>query len=217
MPRAAATIVALLIGVTGAAVAAPVSSGSPRSEAAHSRQVVDHTRVIRISPVTREGHLSHGFHVTHRDGRATCWTQSIAVAHAFRCMNGRSSILDPCWVQRVTGHWVICLEAPWERKVVRLHVTKGFAHLPRGERHPEPWAMTTMSGVHCVQSQGASDEVGKYGISYPCDRRRALLAEPDRRVQPWTMHQAKQAHNHWRLAGEVRIARAFYGRRSLNP
>lgn len=201
-PSRSLAAVLLALGVLVALVAPATAT----PEATTSTSTSTATVVKRVTPLTRAGHLRHGYTVaaTHK-GR--CWTSSFENGRLYRCFTG-NLIHDPCWKQ--TGrHSVVCLAVPWGTKVTRIRLTK---RLPATETYgPRLWGLRLGDSidVNCTASQGASGVVNGEGISYYCQRNWALLESPDQSTALWTMDTARWVTDHYEFRGSHHLTMAW--------
>jgi hypothetical protein len=131
------------------------------------------TQVVSFSPFAADGALRAGVKIAPRSGK--CWTTASApvVQRAYRCMAG-NLIHDPCFEPPggvdAAAPAVVCVAAPWERTVIRLHLQSKPDFETSGNPHPTlPWAMRLAGGRRCTFQQGASglDRAGRR-LNYNC-------------------------------------------------
>jgi hypothetical protein len=169
------------------------------------------TLAVRYSPFAPTGALAAGLRAAPMRGGA-CSTGSFVVADpvAFRC-SAADRIYDPCYADLVTslvaGPTVVCVRAPWARRVLRLRI--GAPPDPRLRAAPgtPPWALRLASGRRCLFVQGARPRVRGRRLDYVCDGRRVLFGLPDRRAATWRIRQARNARG--RALRRVAIAVAW--------
>lgn len=167
-----------------------------------------HTRVVRVSPLTRSGQVRPGLRVvTTKPG--TCQPFSEVVAGAYRCFSDSNLVLDPCW--RKSAHTVICLPNPWARTVTRMRV-RGRLGAPGRALSALPWALRLRGGERCVALQGATGVAGGRRISYGCFDGRQLAGRPDRRRAVWRIRRVRRSGGHFSLDGSAAITTAYFGR-----
>jgi hypothetical protein len=190
-------MVARLVATALLAAALPATAGAAA-----------HTRVARVSPLTKAGHVRPGLRVTTTKP-GTCQPFSETVAGAYRCFSDSNLVLDPCW--KAGAHTVVCWPSPWARTVTRMHVrgslgrpNRGFAALP--------WAMRLRDGTRCVALQGATGVVAGRRISYGCRDGSSLAGRPNRRRRLWRIRRVDQSGGHFKLGPTATIATAYFGR-----
>ena len=199
----------LIVGVVMALVSPTTATARPDRPAVTATNATTATArttmVRRVTVLTKAGHLRQRYTVT-RHGKGHCWTSSMVNGRLYRCFKG-NFVLDPCW--KLSGHRaVVCLRAPWTRKVTRLRLTR---KLPATDRFgPALWGLRVGDGigVNCEISQGAAGTVDGKGISYYCQHNWVLLGHPDRSTSPWTIATAKRVNGHYERRGRhhLRVA-----------
>lgn len=136
-------------------------------------------------------------HVTKTvDG--SCFSGSLAADRddAWRCMSG-NFLYDPCFSSAKAKGIVLCPADPWKRSGIKIKLTKPLPkkHADKGKpsTHGLPWGIQTTSGRKCVIETGATWEFHGQRANYYCSSKLWLYGDPDRKVEPWTIH-AGPAH-----------------------
>jgi hypothetical protein len=122
----------------------------------------------------------------------------------YRCLK-RNLIHDPCyWDLYSTRERVVCVAAPWKRKVVVLRSSSPGDEYTSKRR---PWALILTSGRRCRFVTGATTVVHGRRLNYFCTGKRYLFGYPDRRPRFWKVRQARDPQG----AGmkKVRVRRAW--------
>src|ERR671931_2797042 len=122
------------------------------------------TERLIYSPFATDGSLLQRLKVTtHTVG--TCATGSYVVARAgtYRCFDG-NVIRDPCFsdarASTASGEPVVaCVESPWARAAVSLHLDGEPSSAGQAAPGRPPWALQLASGPRCVFAEGASNVV----------------------------------------------------------
>jgi hypothetical protein len=175
--------------------------------------------IANVTPFTADGHLRSDLRIVQRT-TGTCEPGSDTLPNnVYRCFF-QSVVADPCWRDyRAVTPAVICLQAPWDRTVVRLRLAAAPAPSHgHTDLKAEPWGISLQSGARCLAFQGAHDTLtGKEGspvIDYYCGRALALVRGIDRSHQPWTIRAARITHqlsHPYALVGRVPIRTAWFG------
>lgn len=170
------------------------------------------TRVFTYSPFTAGGSVSPDLSVTPRSG--DCWTTPEApVAHlAYRCMAG-NVIHDPCFEPPggldPAHPSVICVDAPWNPNVIRLHLTRTPDVKPARTANPRlPWAIGLTTGELCVFVQGATGlDTAHRRFNYVCGssvhETRWLFGTVDRSHATWRIHGGRPSRSGGRYAAKA--------------
>jgi hypothetical protein len=198
----------LAVGVMAVSAAAVATGTSPRT-----------TVAANVTPFTADGHLRNGFRVV-RQVTGTCGPGSDALPNdVYRC-SFDNLIVDPCWRDyRAAAPAVVCLEAPWDRTVIRLRLAAAPAPSHgRANLNAEPWGIQLRSGARCLAFQGAHDTLtgteGGAVIDYYCGRTLALIRGIGRSHPTWTIRAARITHRlsrPYRFIGRVAIKTAWFG------
>jgi hypothetical protein len=192
-----------------AAVACLVVS-SPAAEAAAG---LHRTTTSNVNPVNlRTHHLKPGYRITHSVSGADCWTGSLTVPGAYRCMAGHY-IHDPCWPFAKPGSdfsGMACLGVPWSHRVFWLRKTGPDSVDKRRGR--ALWGLRLADGNHCAVSTGANDTYHGKVVDFWCAKGHvALLGRPNRHHRVWRIVAVTYSHGRIVHPRTVLIAHAYYG------
>jgi hypothetical protein len=197
-----------VLGLAAVPIAAVAHPGSSRA-----------TVVTTVTPFTADGHLRGDLRVVQQSP-GTCGPGSDTLANdVYRCSYD-GMVIDPCWRDyRAAGPWVVCLNHPWGRAVVRLRLASApVASHGRANSNAEPWGVQLASGARCLAYQGAHDTMtGREGgavIDYYCSANLALVRGIDRSRSSWTIRAARVTHRPSRpytFIGRVAIKIAWFG------
>lgn len=172
------------------------------------------TTRVEAGPVTSTGAVRPGLTVKATLGGATCTAASEAVGAGYRCFADHG-VYDPCWAETTNPSRpsVLCLLAPWARKVTRLLSAQPLEPLPPGDPGFDafPWGLTLADGNQCVLAQGAHDQFNGRVVDYTCDRRVYVLRGLDRRQALWRAQTARNTGTGYSRGPTVTITRAWYG------
>jgi hypothetical protein len=198
----------LTAGLIGPAGAATTSLVPTTPDAA--------TVVARISPVDSDGALAAGYTIKHRYGDANCESGSPTVGKAYQCFTPKApqGIFDSCWVA-ANQHFVVCLTQPWQHKVARLHVTRGFGDSSGFLKVHKPWGMRVGAGLRCRVILDPTDTTRGQYVDYACNHKTAL-AGPIRRGSTWAVHAYRKVHHGghhltYRSLGMQPVVTAWFG------
>jgi hypothetical protein len=216
-PRRISRLAAIVLLSTITLAAAALVAASGRAAATARR-----TEVVQWSPFDARGTIKHSLAVKTVAAVGGCGDVgpgSEAIGdYGYRC-GFANYIDDPCWRDGPgrTEH-VICAADPWTRSVKRIRVPKlmlrvgvTFAGMPG-----PVWAIELMNGDRCTIAQGAHDTVTGRGtglvVDYYCKSGIVLLRNL-RRGGVWRIGSARfdRSRGRYRLLGDVRVRRAFYG------
>jgi hypothetical protein len=110
--------------------------------------------------------------------------------YAWRCFQG-NLIRDPCFSQPPKSAIVVCPQAPWNRRVLVLRLTRP---LPTGwvgirQKGNFPWAVITADGRHCTSYAG----IAGLGLAatYGCQDGSNLAGYVRRGSATWTIHETR--------------------------
>ncbi len=200
--RVLLTVCTLLLGVSVAAGAAPV--GGSDSDLGDSSDSVVATSLVYVRPVDDEGRLKDGFRVTKSKQHASCGdpmgVASKLVDGALSCARGLVT-WDPCWSEKGGSRpSVICMTAPWKRRVVRLFTSLEVT--PPSLVEPDvnsetgtPWGVELENGDRCLFFAGGArgwvDDDPIYYYCRPDKQRLVLLGTMDRSSPAWTTRAAR--------------------------
>jgi hypothetical protein len=107
-------------------------------------------------------------------------------------------IYDPCFSSQTGGDvgWVVCAQSPFVRTVIKFVLTKA---LPYGSGNKQgdptkfdPWGIQLVSGVTCVNIQGATGAIAGMRIGYYCSNKGVLVGSPKRATATWHVFFAKR-------------------------
>ena len=207
--RRVALVLVLVAGSMLASAAGSAASTSPTAAATALRaRSLPATQVHRVSPLTPSGHLRPGYHVT-KHHPARCFGHSFLNGQAYHCENGVDGHqYDPCW--KFSARSVVCLQTPWDRTLVRLHLKRigpgsgPRAWLPRPSNvPPRSWGVQLGAGLgwRCERPGDVVPGLGTHHISYVCNvpnhwdasrpRGWVLVDELNRDPSTWTILSAK--------------------------
>jgi hypothetical protein len=209
VPRAFSTI-------TLAATAALVAASG------HAAPTARRTEVVQWSPFTAGGTIKRSLVAKAMAAVGGCGAVgpgSEAIGeYGYRC-GFANYIVDPCWRDGPgrTEH-VICAASPWTRSVERLRVPKLMLRVGvTFAGAPSPvWAIELTNGDRCTIAQGAHSTVTGRGtglvVDYYCESG-IVLVRNLRRGAVWRIGSARfdRRRGRYRLLGDVRVRRAFYG------
>lgn len=197
---------ASLLAVPPSVIAAPSGSAAPSVTAARSA-----TRVVMASPVGPAGHLLPGYRVAKRLPGGMCKPTSTVTGNAYRCVVRFT--YDPCWLTAKHAY-VVCLTSPYQRKVTRIHVTRGY-HNAGGLGDPVriPWGLQLANGVKTTRIGGDFGKVRGQRINYSYnDFKVVLYGRPDKSQPVWRIRKARDAGGfRFKPAGWVAIKKAWFG------
>lgn len=146
------------------------------------------TQQRTVSPVDDADQLAAGYRIAHNYGNASCESGSPTVGKAYECFTPQSSegIYYSCWVQ-ANQHFVLCLDKPWQHKVVRLHVTRGYGDSSGFSKVQRPWGLRLANGLRCLVILGPVHVTHGNPVNYYCNHRRALAGKINQRRGTWTV------------------------------
>jgi hypothetical protein len=169
------------------------------------------TKVVMTSPVDATGHLLPGYKVVKRLPGAKCTPRSTVTGNAYKCVSHFT--YDPCWLSGKHAY-VVCLASPYEHRVTRLHVTRGY-HNKGGLRHskPLPWGLRLDNGVKTTVIPGDFGEVNGKRINYSYNNFKTVLYGPPDKSEPvWRIRRARDnGRFHFKPDGWVTISKAWFG------
>ncbi|HVT22391.1 MAG TPA: hypothetical protein VHE57_13500 [Mycobacteriales bacterium] len=191
-----------LVALVAAAGCVLVPASAPAAPAA--------TQVLTVSPVSDNGHLLPGYKVVKRLPGAKCTPRSVVTGNAYKCVSHFT--YDPCWLTAKHGY-VDCLASPYQRKVTRLHVTRGYNKGGPGAAKKLPWGLRLTTGVKTTVIPGKFGEVQGRKINYSYHNFQTVLYGPIDKSEPlWRIRRARDdGRFHFKPAGWVTIARAWFG------
>lgn len=201
----AATMLALSVLVGGLVTSA---------QAAASRVA---TQQRTVSPVDDGNQLAAGYRIAHNYGNASCESGSPTVGKAYECFTPQSSegIYYSCWVQ-ANQNFVLCLDKPWQHKVVRLHVTRGYGDSSGFDKVQRPWGVRLANGYRCLVILGPVHTTHGQPVNYYCNHNRALAGKINERHRVWMVRTFREVHHpgrptEFRSTGSRAIAVAWAG------
>jgi len=178
------------------------------------------TSVVRLSPVDAQGALATGFTIHHRFSNANCESGSPTVGKAYECFTPQSGqgVYHSCWVQ-TDHHFVICLVEPWQHKVDRLHVTRGYGKGPGFHRIHLPWGVRIGNRIRCLVIVDPTDTTRGHRVDYGCNHKDVLAGPIRRRGATWHAHVYRRVHHGgnrltYKSLGVKPIAVAWFGKPS---
>ena len=162
------------------------------------------TRVIRYTPFTKDGDVKPRLKAVSRRGSCRFDSRLVLRDDAWRCRTGRTR-RDPCFDNPVVEDEVVCVKAPWGRRVAVIDTPLDDSDrtYPSGGR---PWAVKV--GRHrCLFSPRAKRKVHGRRLRYVCGRRGPFLfGLPNRRKRTWTIRIAKTRRGKDLRRAKVRVA-----------
>jgi hypothetical protein len=178
------------------------------------------TDVVHLSPVDAQGALAPGFTIRHRFGDANCSSGSPTVGKAYECFTPQSGqgVFDSCWVQ-ADHHFVLCLVEPWQHKVARLHVTRGYGKGPGFHQVHLPWGVRIGNRIHCGVILAPTDTTRGHYVDYSCNHKEVLAGPINRHGATWRAHAYRKVHHGghrlaYKSLGVRPIATAWFGKAS---
>lgn len=173
-----------------------------------------------VSPVDATGHLAPGYDIRHRYAAASCESGSPTTGSAYQCFSPQSPdpLYTSCWVT-VAADRVDCLVAPWQHKVVRLQVTRGYDDSAGFETVGRPWGVRLARGERCLVILGPVHVVRGKPVNYYCNHKLALAGRIDHHRSAWRVSVFRKMHQRgrpttYRPLGRHRIAVAWSGQPS---
>src|SRR4051794_16795572 len=121
--------------------------------------------------------------------RGSCWTGSLAVPRpdAYRCFVGSNGIADPCFASPAQHAWVVCIQRPATRRVLRLNLSQPLppngSNVTHGARLP--WAVRLTQAVDCRISTGANGVLHGRVALYACTDGGSLAAQVHQAAPRW--------------------------------
>ena len=193
--------------------AACVAAGTSFATAAPAATVTP-TAIVNLSPVTASGALATGYTVTKHLLRGHCETGTISTGNGYRCFAGKT-VLDPCWVTS-SKKYVDCLAQPWAYDVVQLKVSKGYSNYGGVQAKADlPWGVQLAGGTRCLRIQGTPAFIDGQVQTYRCPRTRYVLTGNQyKSTKVWKIREAKKVAHGYKEIGKVRIATAWFGKKS---
>lgn len=203
-----------------ATVLATMLAGSPISGV--TAAPVTATTVHAVRPVDGSGALAAGFTIHRRYGDASCESGSPTVGKAYQCFTPRSpdAIYNACWVQ-ADRHFVLCLVKPWEHRIVRLHVTRGFGDSSGFLTVKRPWGLRLANGNRCLVILGPVHVVHGHQVNYYCNHKVAIAGAINERHKVWTVNVFRKVNHRgrpteFRRVGRQQVDVAWNGAPSLH-
>jgi hypothetical protein len=124
----------------------------------------------------------------------SCFSGSSAINRddAWRCSSGKF-LYDPCFSSSKAKGLVLCPADPWRQSGIEIKLTKPLPAKFRDKGKPStsglPWGIETASGLKCRIETGATGVFHHLRANYLCPGNRWLYGGPDRKQEPWTIHQ----------------------------
>lgn len=165
---------------------------------------VARTRVITYSPFTGEGAVKPRLKAVERSGTCRLDSRVVLRDDAWRCRTGRRG-RDPCFDNPVIEDEVVCVKAPWSRRVALIDTPLDDSDrvFPSGSR---PWAVK-VGRRRCLFRPGSKRKVHGKRLTYVCGRRGPFLfGVPSRRRPTWTIRIAKTRRGKGLSRVKVRVA-----------
>jgi len=197
-----------LVALSGPALARPAAVTPP-------------TTVRTITPVTATGTLAPGYTIARHYGNANCASGSPTVGKAYQCFTPASpvGIYDACWVQ-ANHHYVLCIEKPWQRKVTRLHVTRGYGDSSGFMTVHRPWGARLGSRIRCLVILGPVHAIHGKPRRYLCNHKIVLAGKITRRGTSWRAAEYRKIRHRghrttYRSLGRHPAAVVWFGKASV--
>jgi hypothetical protein len=178
------------------------------------------TAIRTVSPVTAAGQLAAGFTITHRYTDANCQSGSPTTGRSYACFAPTSpeGVFDSCWVESDTS-FAICLVKPWQHKVARLHVTRGYDDSHGFLTVHQPWGVRLGQHTRCLVILAPVNSAQGRPINYACNKKIVLAGSIDRGSATWRIRAYRRVHRkrhpvHYRPMGRQPIAIAWSGKPS---
>lgn len=206
---ASAVLLTTLTASTGVALAGPAGPAASTP-----------TDVRTVGPLDADNRLAHGYRIAHRYGNANCESGSPTVGKAYQCFtpDAPQGIFNSCWVQ-ADKSFVVCLVRPWQLKVARLHVTRGYGDSSGFLHVHEPWGVRLARGERCLVILGPVHSAGGRRINYSCRHKIVLAGQIHRHAATWRARAYRTVHhgNHvvtYRSLGTLPLSVAWSGKPS---
>ena len=193
----------LLIGAPGIAPSAP-----------------SRTQVVRWSPFDSAGKLKAGLRVKSAEGGCTDIGYTFVGGIGYRCGFG-NFLLDACFRDGPNPtDYVICIDRPWDRRVVRLRSVGLLLYPGVTFTAPAryPWGIVLGDGNRCSVEQGAHGGLTAHGkryvVDYDCEEDDIfLLREGIERGRVWRVNAARLNETTLRFTflGHVPVRRVYFG------
>jgi hypothetical protein len=162
------------------------------------------TRVVEYTPFTTDGQVKSRLTTISRAGTCRLDSRLALRDDAWRCRTGRVT-RDPCFDNPVVEDQVVCVKAPWSRRVVLIDtpLDDGARTYPRGSR---PWALT-VGRRRCLFTPRSRRRVHGRRLSYRCGRRGPFVfGLPNRRRPTWRVLIARTRSGEGLKRAKVRAA-----------
>ena len=128
---------------------------------------------------------------------------------AWRCTSD-TLLYDPCFSSNRAKGIVLCPAAAWKRSGVKIDLTGGlptqFGNFRPPTTRGRPWAMQTLSGARCMLEATGPIISRKVVGRYACTNGQWLWNQPNRGVQPWTVHIAPVTATKLTTRAEIAVA-----------
>lgn len=179
------------------------------------------TTVVHLRPVDAQGRLLPGFSVGSQLTDANCQSGSPTIGNAYECVTPQSGrgVYHSCWVE--TDHsYVVCLVKPWQHRVVRLHVTRGYDDSAGFGTVHRPWGLRVGVNLRCLVILGPTDTTRGNTVRYACNHK-TVLAGPIRRGSTWHAHAYRKIHHGshhltYHSRGVEPVSTAWFGKGSVH-
>lgn len=192
----------------GAVSVFPTPSPSPSDTPTKSGTVV-----VQATPVGPDGRLLPGYRVSRHLSGATCRTRMhhSETGNAYSCHVRYG--FDPCWLTAQRSY-VVCLAAPYHRKVTRLRVARFVNKGGLGKPATMPWGLLLSTGARTTLIPGKFGTAGGKAIHYSLDSRyKTVLVGPiDKSGPVWRIRKARNnGRFQFKVTGWVNIKKAWFG------
>ena len=162
------------------------------------------TRVVRYTPFSADGSIKPRLATVSRSGSCRLDSRFVLREDAWRCRTGAVR-RDPCFDNPVVEDQVVCVKAPWSRRVVVIDTP--LDDTDRAYRtSSRPWALKV--GRHrCLVKPGSRRRARGHRLTYSCGRGGPFLfGRPNRRRRTWRILIAKTRAGEGLRRAKIRVA-----------
>jgi hypothetical protein len=177
------------------------------------------TEVVRWSPFEPSGMLKRSLEVKNVQGGCGDIGYTYVGGIGYRC-GFRNYLLDACFRDGPNPtEYVICVNHPWDRRVVRLRSRYLLLYPGVTFTAPAsyPWGIVLDDGNRCGVVQGAHDALTAHGrrytVDYACERGNVvLLREGIEHGNTWLVNAARwSSKTGYTFLGHVPARRVYFG------